>query len=478
MEHLFLRVFRIITILGISLVLVLAIGKDSHGSFTIQDEIKLGREFYEKLKSKNLLLENKRIVRYVDTIGHDILAGNKSVPFTFTFSVVKSSGINAFATPGGYIYVYEGLIKLAENEAQLAGVLAHEIAHVNSRHIAESIEKSQKVSLATLVGILAGVFLGGGGDGTAAITTLSMAMGTSLNLKYTRENEEEADRLGMKYLVDAGYDGRGMLEFLKSMRRYEYYSNSIPSYFLTHPGTGDRIRYLDGLLQTVYTKKGAQSIRGNYDRIKTLVVLSEDNAQSNLNFFQNATKDHPESVDFLFGLATIQSRVGRNAEALQTFSRALEKSPHDEDLLRGLGICYLHMGRTDDAITELNKAYGVNDTNSETIMNLGKAYEAAGNYFIALDLYEKFHTTNPDDTEIYYHLAMMHGKLNNPGESHYNFGIHFKHKHKLKSALFHFNAALKFFPEQSEKNNIIKKEITALGDTRRGMPKSHSTERK
>ena len=117
----------------------------SYASFTIEDEKKLGKEFYEKLKKNNVLLKNKKVNDYISKLGDKILKQTRKAPFDFRFSVIKSPAINAFATPGGYVYVNRGLINLVENESQLAGVLAHEIAHVNARHIADTIEKSKKV---------------------------------------------------------------------------------------------------------------------------------------------------------------------------------------------------------------------------------------------------------------------------------------------------------------------------------------------
>ena len=195
-------------------------------------------------------------------MGERILAHSDKAPFAFKFSIIRSSAINAFATPGGYVYVNQGLINLVENEGELASVLAHEIAHVNGRHIAEIVDKSQKINISTLAAVLAGAFLGGGGELTAAVTSFSVAAATSLSLKYSREHEESADRMGLTYLAAAGYDGKSMLAFLKIMKRYEYYSNTIPSYFLTHPGTDERSHYIDALLQTTHRQGGGSDHRG------------------------------------------------------------------------------------------------------------------------------------------------------------------------------------------------------------------------
>ncbi|MCX5854146.1 MAG: M48 family metalloprotease, partial [Deltaproteobacteria bacterium] len=103
----------------------------SHAAFTIDDEVKLGKEFYEKLEKSQVLVRNEKINIYITNLGHKILAQSQKAPFDFRFLVIKSSAINAFATPGGYVYVNRGLINIVENESELAGILAHEIAHVN-----------------------------------------------------------------------------------------------------------------------------------------------------------------------------------------------------------------------------------------------------------------------------------------------------------------------------------------------------------
>src|SRR3990170_2425110 len=297
----------------------------------------------------------------------------------------KSSAVNAFATPGGYVYVNLGLINLVENESELASVLAHETAHVNARHIADIVDKSKKVNIATLAAVLAGVFLGGG-DVTAAVTGFSMAAATTLNLKYSREHEEEADRLGMSYMTKAGYDGISMLEFLKIMRQTEYYSSSIPSYFLTHPGTDERIRYLDALLQTSYGRGGSKSQIGQLKRIQTSIMFELKNPDENLKYFKAALEKKGEDVDCLYGLAVTQEKLGMIKQALENFHRALKLAPDDSEILKGLGIAYFKKGHPVEAIVYLGKAVEIEESNTTAAFYFGKTYEAQGNYPKSLEI--------------------------------------------------------------------------------------------
>jgi predicted Zn-dependent protease len=440
----------------------------AQASFTVEDEKKIGQEFYEKLSKHNLLVRDEKVNDYITRLGNLILSRSSNVLFTFHFSVIRSSAINAFATPGGYVYVNRGLINLCENESELAGVLAHEIAHVNSRHIAQHIEKSQKINIASLAAVLAGVFLGGGGVGTEAALGLTMATSTALSLKYSRENEEEADRLGMAYLVNAGYDGRGMMTFLKTMKNYEFYSNSLPSYFMTHPGTDERIGYIDSLLQSRYRKQGALNLLGGLQRNQTRLMLGDSNAEQAFKYFQNRLSRNPEDADALYGLAATQAKLGQTAESFANYARALNLSPDDVDILRDLGIQYFNAGSTANALSFLRRAHSLDDRDDGTLLYLGRTYEQAGNIGMALDFYRKYLEKNPSDINILYNIAMSYGQIGNRGESHYYFALFFKNKKKIDSALFHLREAQKYVPPDSDRGKDIQKELSALNRQEEG----------
>jgi predicted Zn-dependent protease len=267
----------------------------------------------------------------------------------------------------------------------------------------------------------------------------------------------------MSYLVGAGYNGGAMLDFMRIMRRYEFYSNTIPSYFLTHPGTDERTRYIDALLQTTYTRKGGESIIGNLKRVQTLMLLeSKTTETSNLQYFQQRLKDTPGDVDALYGLAVTQDRVGMLGESLDTFKRALFLAPDDADILRDLGVVYYKNGQFGDASAYLNRALGIDKDNTDALLYLGKTSEALGDMPKALGLYRKLEERHPEDPEILYLLAMAYGKADQQGDSHYYFGLYFKKKEKVDSALFHFKAALKLFPPDAVRSKEIASEIESM----------------
>ncbi|MDD5167522.1 MAG: M48 family metalloprotease [Syntrophales bacterium] len=454
---------KLFTFLSVILIAGMLTAQNAHAAFTLEDEKKVGKEIYDKLEKGGALLHNEQIANYIDNIGNRILAHSNRLPLDYHFSVVKSSAINAFATPGGYIYVNLGLINVAEDESELASVMAHEIGHANARHVAEIIEKSSKVSWGTLAAVIAGALLGRGTDLSAALIGFSTAAATTMNLKYSRDHEEEADRLGMTYLVASGYDPQSSVNFMKIMRRYDFYSSNIPSYFLTHPGTDDRIRYIDALIQTNYNEKGKLSIIGNFKRIQVMSILfSTRSTENDLKLFNERVKKNPDNVDDLYGLAVTEDRLGKMEDALTHYQQALAITPDDPDILRDTGITAFKMGKAADALNYLTKAVYYNDSDPETLVYLGKTYEAQGDLGNAVATLKKLDGKKIEDDEFYYTMAMIYGKANYKLEFHYNFGLFFKKKKKVESALFHFRAALPYASPGSTKVYDIENEIKIL----------------
>ena len=248
--------------------------------------------------------------------------------------------------------------------------------------------------------------------------------------------------------------------------RYEFFSSNVPSYFLTHPGTDERIRYLDALLQTKYTKAGSKSIMGQLRRIQTILAFEQKNPEANLKFFQSALEKNPDDVDYLYGLAVTQEKLGLTAQALGTFHRALTLAPNDREILKDMGIAYFRSGRSVEAIPFLKKVVEKGDDNVTAWYYLGKAYEAQGNYTAAMEIYSKLAKKPAAEDEVLYSLASAYGKTNKQGESHYYFGLYFKKKNKLESAFFHFREALKFFAPDSP----MAKEIETYLKERKAPP--------
>jgi predicted Zn-dependent protease len=178
---------------------------------TIQEEREMSKEFMAVVRAQFPLIEDPVINDYVNRVGKRILAAIPPQPFDYQFHVLHEDVYNAFATPAGHIFFNSGLFAALDSEEELAGIIGHEIAHVVCRHISDRIESSKKIGMATLAGMVAGVLLGAGGAAAAAsaVTMGSVAAGQTAALAYSRENEMQADQLGLEYLTLAGYSGEG-----------------------------------------------------------------------------------------------------------------------------------------------------------------------------------------------------------------------------------------------------------------------------
>lgn len=220
---------------------------------TLQEEEELSREFIKVVLAHYEIVDDPLIANYVNEIGNKILSVLPPQPFSYHFYVIKEDVYNAFAIPGGHIFINSGLFEAMDSEEELAGILSHEIAHVVCRHISQKIERARKISMATLAGMVAGVLLGAAGGAAAAanaVTMGSMAAAQSMTLAYSRDDERQADQIGLHIERKAGYNGKGLMDVLKKIRSKRWFdSNEIPTYLQTHPGAEERMAYIDTWLE-------------------------------------------------------------------------------------------------------------------------------------------------------------------------------------------------------------------------------------
>lgn len=225
-----------------------ATGEREFTSLSPADERQLGASEHPKVLSQyGGAYDDPKINAYVEQIGRKIQSVSELSNMPFTFTVLDSPIVNAFALPGGYVYVSRGLLALADNEAELAGVLAHEVGHVTARHTAKRYDRATVAQIGALGATLAGGILGGQ-SGAALGQQLGGLGATAYVNGYSQGQELEADRLGVRYLARAGYDSQAMASFLDTMNVNERWMSrqsgggqEVPSWLRTHPRTPERI---------------------------------------------------------------------------------------------------------------------------------------------------------------------------------------------------------------------------------------------
>ena len=211
-------------------------------------EVQLGKQINQQLVSQEIkLYRNEEINRYVEQIGQQLAKVSERTEIPYTFQVVENQSVNAFATMGGFVYVNTGLLQEADNEAELAGVMAHEIAHIVARH---SINQMREMAIANGVAAVAGL------DRNIAI---QLGVELALRRPNSRQDELEADQLGLENLKQAGYAPYGMVSFMETLLKA---GGSVPAFFSTHPGTAERIKALEEAIdpKTAYVGDGLDEI--------------------------------------------------------------------------------------------------------------------------------------------------------------------------------------------------------------------------
>jgi beta-barrel assembly-enhancing protease len=205
--------------------------------YSIEREIALGKGLAQEVERSSKLIDDPVIVEYVNRVGQNLVR-NSDAHVPFTIKVIDSDEVNAFALPGGFFYVNSGLIMRAQEEAELAGVMAHEISHVTARHGTKQATKGEMMQLATIPLMLLGP---GGWAGYGIYQALQLAIPLSY-LKFSRDDEREADFLGLQYMYKAGYDPNAYVTFFERIQADEKRRpGTIPKFFSTHPPTPDRI---------------------------------------------------------------------------------------------------------------------------------------------------------------------------------------------------------------------------------------------
>jgi predicted Zn-dependent protease len=215
--------------------------------YSLQREIALGKQAAMEVEKTAKMINDPVVTEYVNRVGQNLVR-NSDAKVPFTIKVIDSDEINAFALPGGFFYVNSGLILRADEEAELAGVMGHEIAHVAARHSTKTATKGEIMQLATIPLILLGP---GGWAGYGLYEGLNLAIPMSF-LKFSRDNEREADFLGLQYMYKAGYDPNAFVSFFEKIEAEERRRpGSIPKVFSTHPPTPDRVQKAQEEIATI-----------------------------------------------------------------------------------------------------------------------------------------------------------------------------------------------------------------------------------
>jgi len=437
---------------------------------TIEKEKQIGEEFVLQLQQYVTLVDDPFLTSYINRLGQRLVAQMGPQPFKYRFFIIDDPSVNAFAVPGGYVFIHSGLIRLMDREGELAGVLAHEISHIYCRHMAKTLEKAKVTNIASIIGALAAVFLGGAiGPGLMAG---AMAAGESAMLKYSRDFEQEADATGFKWMTMAGYNPRDMMAIFKKMSRQRWYEGGdIPIYLSTHPDINSRqveFAHLMAQNQDRLPPPRADSTDFQYFSVRLEATVGNP-GQFLRRMTQEAIRD-PKNPVYYYGQALAQTRLEKTEEAISAFKQALSLSPANPLIQRDLAICYFQRNRYQEALPLLNDLSQRYPQDDVVLYYLGRIYQERKQNDQALSLFVKVNNLNPALTEVYYNLGTLYGEKGQIGLAHYYLGIHSLRSRALPTALFHFRKAMQNLPTTDLHYAEVKNQVARLEKMRVRVP--------
>ena len=421
------------------------------GEFTISQEAELGRKVHRLIRAQLEIIEDQEIAGYVRDIAARLEKAAPPQPFPVKVDVVNHNAVNAFATVAGYMVIFSGLILNVETESELASIMAHELAHITQRHVARNIERSKLISIGSLIGVLAGIFIGS--DAGGAVTVGSIAGAQSAVLKYSREDEREADQVGLNYLIQAGYNPSGMVSAMQKMRRMQWFSGGdIPSYLSTHPGMDERIGYLrDRINRLDRELLERQDDNSRFKRVQTLIRARYVDPSTALSHFRESGD---QSCLVYLGRGIANSRMNRVADARDSFENLIRCDSSDPLFLREAGMFYFQFGDLDKAGELLQKAVIMQPRDTLAMLYYARILSEKGNPDAAVSYLERTLAVIPEDPQAHEHLARVYGKHNNNFMAHLHMAYAHVYANNRRQAVFHRQKARELAVDSLKKEKV------------------------
>lgn len=413
--------------LSITLAAVMVVPPRLVGAVSVVEEKELGRRFALEAAGKLPTVSDPAVVDLVRDVGRRLIDSVGAQPFDYEFQVVAHPALNAFAVPGGHVWVFSGLVAQVASVDELAGVMGHEVAHVHAHHVARQQEETRLWNYAALLGVLLSAVqpvLGAG----------AIAAAQAAGLRYTREFEEEADYLGLRFMHAAGYDPAAMPSFFKKVLAEQRLNpTGMPPYLLTHPLTEDRIAKVETSLAALggARKAAPRDAARELEEARAVLRVGAGPTDPVLDQYRRRAEVAPDDgfAWYLYGVAC--GAAGRWDAA----SAALEKSARlgggGRRLPLRLASVYLRQGRTSEARAALEPYVAAYEADAaarallgQTLVELGEGTRATSELQSAVSL-------DPTQAESHQLLGMMYGRGGRPGDAY----IHLAKSHELRGKL-------------------------------------------
>ena len=312
------------------------LGDEAQGMLSPLQEMQLGREIMRDIRADPSYSDDPEITDYLNALGRRLAMASPDPNQPFDFNLLIDPEINAFSLPGGFVCVNSGLILMAQNESELAGVLGHEMGHVEQRHFARMMAEQQRGQIISLAAMAAALLASRANPDLAQAGIMGSQAGfMQSQLSYSRDKEREADRVGFQTMTGAGFDPQGMVSFFQRLQQATRLENDAPAYLRTHPLTYERIADMQNRAQSFPYRQVPDSIEFQLVRAKLKAELGD--AKDNVTFFEQSLseKRYLSEAASRYGLAAsllLAKKYDRAKQEVQTVRKMLPASPMVADL--------------------------------------------------------------------------------------------------------------------------------------------------
>lgn len=413
------------------------LGSAANAAVSLEEEYGAGLGYVRAMREAGLILEDPEVAEYLQDIGHRLSSHAEEGQHQFYYFIVKDPAINAFAVPGGFVAVNSGLFLATANENELAGVMAHETAHVTQRHIARMLVDQSRSGLVSAAAMLAAILLGataGRGNPGAMEGAVVAAEGAAIQhqINYTRAQEFEADRIGVYTMAAAGFDPLGMPEFFETLNRNSPSPDRIRQieFLIDHPVTADRIAESRNRAEQIGRIRHEDSLSYGMMRERVRSLVGDPHVA--IDYYNGMLKNGAgKTLEERYGRAVAYTQAKEPAAAIQELQALLREYPKVTQLYGALGQAYLANDQPKESAGVLEKALGLFPRNVPITIRLAETCMHAGDnkraHLLLLDLFDVVEPTPEqarliakaanaagDTADSYYYLSefyIMNGEL-------------------------------------------------------------------
>ncbi|MCV6615155.1 MAG: M48 family metalloprotease [Cellvibrionaceae bacterium] len=384
---------------------------DSSGIVSPQQEYKLGQAWARAFRAQVPTSTDAQLADYTEKLLAKLAEYSELENKELDILMVENPTLNAFAVPGGVVGVHTGLFRYAQSEGQMAAVLAHELAHLSQRHFARGVEHQKRNSIPMLAALMTSLVLAAtvGGDAGIAAMSATQAAALESKLRFSRQNEKEADRIGIQTMAAAGMDPYQAPAMFEQMLRATQYSKRPPEFLLTHPVTEKRIADTKSRARRYAPRPQPESLDYHLMRSRVRLALAEAPSQAAKAFSSELEGQSllPEASRYGLTLALIEMKKFKRAQT--ELDILLKQRPDHVSYQIAEADLIAARGDYDGALGKLRRALTAKPGNHPLIIRIAELSMESGQYHYGEQLLIKHSRARPKDTYVWYLLAEIHG---------------------------------------------------------------------